>query len=164
MNRWLALLLLLTCVSAAAQNTAPGQLHEAAHCLVTDKHVWLDAATLKGPELSLGYHPDPKTTLGDKYLYVVVYTNVRRTEGKIFDIRYKQEDHRHVSRIENSARFVNSNDGVKFPEPPEGGEWAQTALVTAIEQIGHKKWFAVQMKYLVKPTDHIQCESYADNK
>jgi len=67
MNRWLALLLLLTCVSAAAQNTAPGQLHEAAHCLVTDKHVWLDAATLKGPELSLGYHPDPKTTLGDKF-------------------------------------------------------------------------------------------------
>lgn len=164
MNRWVVLLLLLASVSAAAQNMAPSMLHEAAHCLVTDKHAWLDAQTLKGHELNLGFHPDTKTAFGDKYLYVVVYTNAARNQGKIFDIRFKQQNHRHVYSIENSATFVSSSKGVEFSEPPQGGTWAETALVTAIEQIEHHKWFTVEMKYLVKPSDHIQCESYADSK
>jgi hypothetical protein len=167
MNRYLAFFLLLVSMSIPmwAQNQAPALLHEAAHCLVTDKHNWLDSQTLNAPELSLGYHPDAKTSLGDKYLYVVVYTTPRRNQGKIFDIRFKQQDHRHLFNIENSATFVSSKNGVEFPEPPLGGTWAQAQLAPAIQQMEqHRKWYTASLKYLVKPSDHIQCESYADHK
>src|ERR1700687_258650 len=130
----LTLLLLLFSMSTVlcAQNQAPTLPHEAAHCLVTGEHNWLDAQTLEAPELSLAFQLDTKTLLGDEYLYVVVYTNPARNEGKIFDIRVKQH---HVYSIENSARFVSSAKGVDFSEPPVGGQWAQTQFVTAVQQL-----------------------------
>src|ERR1700692_2696958 len=119
-----------------AQDQAPVILHEAAHCLVTDSHNWLDAETLQASELSLGYQLDTKTLLGDEYLYVIVYTNPRRNEGKIFDIRIKQK---HVYSVENSARFIGTDKGVQLPDPPAGGQWALTQLLSAIENIERHK-------------------------
>jgi len=155
----LILFLLLASTALCAQNQAPLLLHEAAHCLVTGNHVWLDAQTLAAPELNLGFHLDTKTLLGDEYLYVVVYTTPARKEGKIFDIRIKPH---HTFSIENSASFVSSAKGVDFPEPPAGGQWAQAQFVTAVQRIiEQRKWYADAMKLLLKPS-HIQCESYLD--
>jgi hypothetical protein len=157
----LTLLLLLSSVSTTlcAQNQAPTLLYEAAHCLVQGDPSWLDAQTLQAPELNLGYQADTKTLLGDEYLYVIVYTAPHRNEGKIFDIRVKQ---RHVYSIENSASFVSTSKGVDFPQLPAGGQWAQTQFVTAVQEIEHRKWYTANMKYLLKPSKHIQCESGVD--
>ena len=163
MNR-LTLILLLSSMSTAlcAQNQAPTPLYEAAHCLVTGNHAWLDAQTLDAHELSLGFQLDTKTLLGDEYLYVIVYTTPARNEGKIFDIRVKEH---HLYSIENSASFVSSAKGVEFPEPPVGGQWAQTQFVTAVQRISERrKWYSTPMKSLLKPSNKIQCESYLETK
>src|ERR1700692_391366 len=137
-TKLLFLFLFATIAGAAlrAQDQAPVILHEAAHCLVTDGHNWLDAETLQASELSLGYQLDTKTLLGDEYLYVIGYTTPRRNEGKIFDIRIKQK---HVYSVENSARFVGTDKGVQFPDPPAGGQWSQTQYITAIDNIERHK-------------------------
>jgi hypothetical protein len=154
----LALLLFPIALGTAlcAQSQPPTVLHEAAHCLVAGDRPWLDAQTLEAPELTLGYHLDTKTLLGDEYLYVIVYTAPLRNEGKIFDIRVKGH---HGYSIENSARFVSSAKGIDFPEPPAGGQWAQTQYVSAIQEIQSHKWYRAPMKALLKPSKSIQCES-----
>jgi hypothetical protein len=161
MNRF-TLLLLLASMSTAlfAQNQAPTLPHEATHCLVTGDHPWLDAETLAAPELHLAFQLDTKTLLGDEYLYLIIYTTPARNEGKIFDIRVKQH---HEYSIENSATFVSSPKGVDFPVPPVGGQWAQTQFVTAVQRMNERhKWYADSMKLLLKPSKHVQCESYLD--
>jgi hypothetical protein len=158
MKRIALILFLVSMVTAlCAQNQAPMLLHEAAHCLVAGDHVWLDAPTLEAPELHLAFQLDTKTLLGDEYLYVIVYTNPARNEGKIFDIRIKQH---HAYSIENSATFVSSAKGVDFPQPPAGGQWAQTQFGTAVQRIKERrKWYTDPMKNLVKPFKRVECES-----
>jgi hypothetical protein len=165
MNRF-ALTLFLSCMSTAlcAQDQAPTLLHEAAHCLVagnvTGDHTWLDPQTLEAPELALAFQLDTKTLLGDEYLYVIVFTSPARNEGRIFDIRIKQH---HDYSIENRASFVNSAKGVDFPQPPAGGQWAQTQFATAVQRIlERRKWYTDAMKNLQKPFRHVQCESGLD--
>ena len=164
MKRYLLLLILFISVGAAAQNQAYGILHEAAHCLATDSHQWLDPETIKGTEIHLGMRYDTKTFLGDKYLYVVVFTSPKRDAGKIFDIRYKQQSHQHVYIVENVARFTITPKGVEFPEPPVGGSWAQNQITPALQQIVRHKGWTDEMKYLLKPENHIQCETTLDAK
>jgi len=164
MNRFLALFLLLASTAMFAQNQPPAVLHDAAHCLVTDPHNWLDKQTLSAPELNLGFLTDNKTVLGDKYLYVVVFTNPNRSHGKIFDIRLKQEGHNHIFSVENSATFVVPAVGVEFPTPPVGGQWAQNQLIPAIQHIEHHKFYTAEMKYFLKPAKNILCQSNMENK
>lgn len=142
-----------------AQNQAPVLVYEAAHCVVNSDRNWLDDQTLQLPELSVGFRHDSKTLLGDDYLYLVIYTAPSRKEGKIFDIRIKGK---HSFSIENSAQFVISPKGVDFPQAPVGGQWEQNQFVNAIQQIGDKKWYTASMKYLRKPSGHIQCEISVD--
>ena len=107
----------------------------------------------------MAFQHDTKTLLGDDYLYVVVYTTPARNQGRIFDIRIKQK---HDYSIENQATFVNSAKGVNFPQPPAGGQWAQTQFATAIQGISERrKWYTDSMKNLRKP-HHVQCESGLD--
>lgn len=164
MNKYFAFLLLMTCIgsTAYAQYNAPAPLFEAAHCLVTEKHAWLDLQKTK--ELSLGFRSDEKTMLGDKYLYVIVYTTPKRNEGRIFDIRIKKQDRQRVYNIENTATFVTTAKGVDFPQPPTGGTWAQNQLVTAIQQIEHHKWYVASIGSLQKESKHVQCASTADDQ
>lgn len=163
MTRSLSLSLLLACLSLPlfAQNQPPALARDAAHCLVTDdSHSWLDSQTLSAPELNIALHEDTKTTLGDKYLYLVVYTNPQRNQGRIFDIRIKRH---HTYSIENTATFASSPTGVTFSTPPIGGQWEQNQFIPAIQQImKHRKWYAADMKYLRKPSKSIQCESTMD--
>jgi len=163
-NRYSAALLLFLASASPtlfAQDKPTVPLFEATHCLATEKHGWLDLQSAK--ELSLGYLTDAKTVLGDKYLYVVVYTNPQRTQGKIFDIRIKKGDRQRVYSIENDATFVSTPKEVTFPQPPLGGTWAQTQFSTAIQHIEHHhKWYVAPVKSLLKPTNHIRCESSTD--
>lgn len=165
MNRYLAIFFLLVSVGAAAQDQPPGMLHEAAHCLVTDQHSWLDPEILKAPEIHLGLRYDTKTFLGDKYLYVIVFKTTHRDTGRIFDIRFKQENHRHVYSVENTATFITTPKGIEFQEPPVGGTWAQNQMKPAIDQIQHhKKLYTAQMKYLIKPDKHVECTTTLEAK
>ena len=162
MNRCLSFSLLLACLSLplCAQNQPSALAREATHCLVTDSRTWLDPETLSAPELNIAFHEDTKTTLGDKYLYLVVYTDPQRKQGKIFDIRIK---HHHAYSIENSATFISSPTGVTFSTPPMGGQWEQNQFSAAIQRIvQHRKWYTAEMKYLLKPSKSIHCESTVD--
>jgi hypothetical protein len=164
MKRFLALLFLLAGSALYAQNQAPALLHDAAHCLVTDPHNFLDKQTLSARELNLGFQSDAKTSLGDKYLYVVVFTDPGRSHGTIFDVRLKQQGHNHVYSVENSASFVYSAQGIEFPTPPVGGQWAQNQLIPAIQRIVHHKFYTAEMKYLLKPAKNVECESNVETK
>lgn len=163
MNRFATLSLLLASLSLplCAQNQPSALARDAAHCLVTDNsHSWLDPQTLSAPELNISFHEDTKTTLGDKYLYLVVYTDPQRRQGRIFDIRIKRH---HGFSIENRATFISAPTGVTFPTPPMGGQWEQNQFSAAIQRIvQHRKWYAAEMKYLLKPSKSIQCESTVD--
>jgi hypothetical protein len=161
MNRF-ALILFLSCMSTAlcAQDQAPTLPHEAAHCLVAGDRTWLDPETLEAPELNLAFQLDTKTLLGDEYLYLVIYTTPARNQGRIFDIRIKQH---HEYSIENSASFVITAKGVDFPQPPTGGQWAQTQFATAVQNMyERRKWYTDAMKNLRKPLHHVVCESDLD--
>lgn len=162
MNRYFALLLLLASTVLYAQNQSPALLHDAAHCLVTDPHQWLDAQTLSAPTLNLGFLTDNKTVLGDRYVYVVVFTNPSRSQGRIFDIRLKRQDHHHIFSIENRATFISSSKGIEFPVPPVGGQWEQNQLIPAIQRMEHHKFYTSEMKYLRKPIKNVECESNID--
>ncbi len=156
----LALLLASTCASLHAQDKPPAVLWDAAQCLATGKYEWVNVDNTK--TLALGYHEDNKTFEGGKYLYVVVFTSPKRDQGKIFDIRIKGRRH---YIVENNATFVSTPNGITFPNPPLGGNWAQNQLTTAIQQIlKHKKWYEAQVKYLVKGADHITCETAVEDQ
>ena len=157
----LALILFLSCLSTVlyAQDQAPTLPHEAAHCLIAADQHWLDPQTLEAPELDMAFQLDTKTLLGDEYLYLIVYTTPARNQGRIFDIRIKQK---HDYSIENSASFVLSPKGVEFPQPPAGGQWAQTQFANAVQRITERrKWYTDSMKNLRKP-HNVQCESGLD--
>jgi hypothetical protein len=164
MPRYLALFLLSISLSAAlsAQDRAPALLFEAAQCLATDSHQWIDVHEVKA--LSLGYKIDKKTFAGGHYLYVIVYSTPKRDQGRVFDIRYKEENRQHVYSIENNADFVKTPKGINFTEPPLGGTWTQNQLTTAIQQILHqRKWYEAQVKHLLKPADHLVCETKVED-
>jgi hypothetical protein len=127
--------------------------------LATGKYAWVDAQNVK--TLALGYQTDNKTFAGGKYLYVVVFNSPKRDGGKVFDIRIK--DH-HTYSIENNATFVSGPNGIAFTEPPLGGTWAQNQLTTAVQQIlRHRKWYEAQVKYLLKPNNHMHCETSVED-
>ncbi len=157
MKRYLALLLLLPAmgVFVGAQDRAPVPLFEATQCILNGKYEWVNVKDQKS--IRLAYHADNKTFSGAKYLYVIVFSTPKRDRGKIFDIRLK--DHRTYS-IENNATFINTPEGITFPEPPLGGNWTQNQLTNSIQAIlRHHKWYEVQVKTLLKPSSHLQCET-----
>jgi hypothetical protein len=165
MNRYLALLVVLTSMGAAlyAQDKPPALLWEAAQCLATDKHQWIDLRDVK--TLDLAYETDSRKFAGNKYLFVIVYGNAQRSQGRIFDISYRDEPHHRVYSIENNADFVSGpNKNINFTEPPLGGNWTQTQLSTAIQKMLHsRKWYEAQVKFLIKPSSHIRCETKVED-
>lgn len=162
MKRYLSLCLLLSCLCPLlhAQDNPPTVLYEAAQCLATGKYEWVDATGLK--TLQLAYHTDNKTYNGEHYIYVIVFTNPARNQGKVFDIRIK--DH-HTYSVENNARFVlGPNGGITFTEPPLGGAWTLNQLTARVHDIlRHHKWYEADVKRLLKPSDHLQCETTVED-
>ena len=164
MRRNLLLLLLLTSFSVAlyGQERAPSALFEAAQCLVTDPHHWVDVKGVK--ELNLAYLPESKSFGGEKYIYVIVYSTPKHEDGSIFDIRLKDDDHKRVYSIENDASFTILNKEIKFDEPPLGGTWRENQLTTSIRLIQkHRKWYEAQVKQLLKPYTHFRCETNVED-
>jgi hypothetical protein len=161
MKRYLTMLLLFASTSAVlrAQDKAPLPLFEAAQCLVNGKYLWVDVKDQKF--LQLAYQSDAKTFGGAKYLYVIVFTSPKRDQGKVFDIQVR--DH-HSYSIENNATFVKTGKDVTFSEPPLGGAWRQNQLTTSVQQIlHHHKWYEAEVKYLLKPSGHIRCETIVED-
>jgi hypothetical protein len=161
MKQSLALLLLFASMPVVlhAQNRAPSALFEATQCLITEQHHWVNVQNVK--ELQLAYLADTRNFGGAKYLYVVVFTSPTRDRGSIFDIRIK--DHKTYS-IENNATFMNTPQGITFPQPPLGGTWTQNQLTTSLQQIFHRrKWFEAEVKYLIKPSTHLHCEANVED-
>lgn len=155
-----ALLLALSAPVLFAQDRAPSELFEATQCLVTGKYEWVDAKDQK--LLYLAYRDDRKTFNGARYVYVIVFNDAKRNAGKIFDIRVKDS---HYFSIENNAKFVIAPDkSISFPEPPLGGNWTQGQLQNSVEQILKKRhWYDAQVKLLLKPSPHLQCETVVED-
>src|SRR5208282_1988134 len=97
-----------------------------------------------------------KTSLGDDYLYIAVYTTSIRDRGWIFDIRINPH---HDYVIENSASFVMTSKGVDFPVPPAGGQWEETQIASAVKDLWEKKWYTASVKFLQKHNNKVQCEA-----
>lgn len=161
MKRYFSLCLFLACLCPVlhAQDNPPTVLYEAAQCLATGKYEWVDVTGQK--TLQLAYHTDNKTYNGAHYIYVIVFTTPARDKGKVFDIRVK--DH-HTYSVENNARFTITPDGITFTEPPLGGSWTQNQLTARVHDIlRHHKWYEAEVKRLLKPSDHLHCETAVED-
>ncbi|MFI5247663.1 MAG: hypothetical protein ACHQWV_03820 [Nitrospirales bacterium] len=123
----------------------------------------------KAAELTLGYLVDSKSYPGERVLYLVSYSESKRSEGLVFTILLRHHDGKDSFDIQNNARFVRvakggEYDGVSFPEPPLGGEGTQGQIASAIRQIERRPSFSVPVADLLRPSASIRCESYADKK
>jgi hypothetical protein len=164
-TRTLLLFLLLASLSAtlcAQEERAPATLFEAAQCLVSDPHHWVDVHGVT--ELNLAYLPESKSFGGARYIYVAVYTSAKHDQGTIYDIRLKDAEHPRVYSIENNASFVITPKEITFSEPPLGGAWRQNQLISSIKLIQrHRKWYEAQVKALLKPSTHFRCETNVED-
>jgi hypothetical protein len=140
-----------------AQDAPPVALFEATQCLATGKYAWIELTGQK--TVQLAYSTDKFE--GSRYLYVLVFTAPKRDQGKVFDIRMSKD---HSYTIENNGRFVVTDKGFTFTEPPLGGNWTVNQLGSRVQQIlRHRKWYEAEVKRVLKPNDHLQCETAVED-
>jgi len=166
MQAKLLLLSLLVCKDCAAysQDSGAKLFRGASHCLVTEKQDWLAVQKAVSKTLEFGFVIDPKSGPGGNHIYVVAYTNPDRSKGRVFDLRYQQKADSTLFDVQNNASFVKSGTGIAFDDPPLGGTWTQTQLLSAIKQIEHSASIRLNIVDLTAPYPDVSCNSYVGNK
>jgi hypothetical protein len=155
--------LFLFCFADATycQEQPPRLLIHAAHCLAV-KDMFPSS---KAIALTFGYFLDENSYPGEKVLYVVDYAAPKRSNGFVFTIVLAKHEDDQVFNIQNNASFVLSKGdihGVRFVDPPLGGEWTQERLASAIERIETQPRFRISAKGFLAVDTSIRCESYTD--
>ena len=181
------LILLLTCLSAGAQEAAPPDLLvDAGQCLGTAKHDWLDLAHRKAATVELGSVegtrlqdqtralPDyPTRPAGapahrvEQVLYVVDYisegTVFPHSEGTVFPFLVAGDKHHRVLRLLFTIKFRqvffpdDVSSRIELVDPPYGGIGTRDEIISAIRQIAFAT-FRIPVTQLQKPPDSISCE------
>jgi hypothetical protein len=181
------LILLLTCLSAGAQEAPPDLLVDAGQCLGAAKHDWLDLAHRKAETVELGsverdetaqVAPDSDTRpagavahRSEQMLYVVDYitpslsegTAFPHSEGMVFPFLVGGDKHRRVLRLLFTTRFRqvffpdDASQRIELVNPPLGGIGTQDEIFSAIRQIGFET-FKIPVTQLQKPPDSVSCE------
>jgi len=160
------LLLLMACIdyAAYAQDSSVKLFRDASHCLVTERQDWLAVQKADTKSLEFGYVIDTKSDPGVNHIYVVVYTNPDRSKGRVFDLRYRQRASGTLLDVQNNASFVRSGKGIVFVDPPLGGTWTQTHLLSAIKQAGREASTTFNLADLTAQFPGVSCKSYVGNK
>lgn len=174
------LILLLTCLSAGAQEAPPDLLVDAGQCLGTAKQDWLDLAHRKSTTVELGFlerdqtaqvAPDSDTQpagaaahRGEQELYVVDYITPYHSEGMVFSFLVDGDKHHRVLRLLFTTRFrqvffpEDASKHVELVDPPVGGIGTHDEIISAIRQSGFEKTFKIPVTQLQKPPNSFSCE------
>lgn len=155
--------LLLTCLSAGAQEAPPDLLVDAGQCLGTAKHDWLDLAHRKAATVELGYLTDAAPHRDEQMLYVVDYITPYHSEGMVFSFLVEGDKHHRVLRLLFPTRFRQLfwDDGshrIELVDPPSGGIRTHDEIISAIRQSGFENVSKIPIIQLRKPPDSISCE------
>ena len=154
------LILLLTCLSAGAQEAPPDLLVGAGQCLGTAKQDWLDLAHQKAATVELASVTDAAAHRGEQMLYVVDYITSYHSEGLVFPFLIGGDKHHRVLRLLFTTKFRQSDDGsqrIELVDPPFGGIGTHDEIISAIRQIGFET-FKIPVTQLQKPPDSVSCE------
>jgi hypothetical protein len=177
-------ILLLTCLSAAAQEAPPDLLVDAGQCLGTAKHDWLDLAHRKAATVELAsvsrdqmaqvaHDSDARPSDEDPHrvqqmLYVVDYITPEgvgfpHSEGTVYFFRVGSDKHHRVLRLLFSTRFRQSffpddaSQRIELVDPPYGGIGTHNEIISAIRKIGFDT-FRIPVTQLQKPPDSVSCD------
>ena len=181
-------ILLLTCVSAGAQEAAPPDLLvDAGQCLGAAKQDWLDLAHRKAATVELGSVdrrrlqdqtralPDyPTRPAGapahrvEQVLYVVDYisegTVFPHSEGTVFPFLVAGDKHHRVLRLLFTVKFRqvffpdDVSSRIELVDPPYGGIGTRDEIISAIRQIAFAT-FRIPVTQLQKPpVDSVSCD------
>jgi hypothetical protein len=155
------LILLLTGLSAGAQQAPPDLLVHAGQCLGTAKQDWLDLAHRNAATVELGSVTVAGDHRGEQMLYVVDYITPYHSEGTVFLFMVGGDKHQRVLRLLFPTKFRQSDDGsqrIELVDPPFGGIGTHDGIISAIRQVGFET-FKIPVAQLQKPPDSVSCES-----
>lgn len=157
------LILLLTCLSAGAQEQPPDLLVDAGQCLGTAKKDWLDLAHRKEATVELGSTTVAGERHGEQMLYLVDYATSLHSEGTVFSFLVVEDKHHSVLRLLFPTRFRQTfwDDGswrIELLDPPYGGIGTHDEISSAIRQNGFEVTFKIPVTQLQKSPDSVSCE------
>lgn len=160
------LLLLILSVNGAvhSQDSNPKLLRDALHCLVSSKRDWLGLQKSGEKVLEVSYVIDRRSDPGVAHLYVVVYTDAKHSKGLAFDLLFMVKGGSTVLDIQNNASFEISHKEITFVNPPLGGTWTETQLMSAIGRAGKRSSRKFIVDDLSLPSHDVTCKCYADGK
>ncbi|HEX5235236.1 MAG TPA: hypothetical protein VFW25_07905 [Silvibacterium sp.] len=156
-------ILLLTCLSAGAQEPPPDLLVDAGQCLGTAKQDWLDLAHRKAATVELGSGTYAGDHRGEQRLYIVVYIAPSHSEGTVFSFLVEGDKHHSVLRFLFPTKFRQLfwDDGsrrIELVDPPYGGIGTHDEIISAVRQSGFENVFKIPITQLQKPPDSVSCE------
>lgn len=160
-------ILLLVCLSAAAQNPEPPpqDLLDAGYCLAVHEQ-WLGASHAGPAELELGYTADTKSYRGAELLNVVYYATPIHSQGIVFTFLAKGKDSHRILHLLYRNAFRQSDDGsqqLELVNPPLGGIGTLDQILDTIRQIGFHT-YSIPIADLQSRSGSVQCESESENE
>lgn len=135
----------------------------ASHCLATEGN-WLPVQNTSADSLEAAYVIDVSSDPDVDHIYIVVYTNKKHSQGKVFDLCYKINAGKTTMDVQNNAGFTISRGRVVFSEPPLWGTWTQTHIASAIMQARTKATTTLSLSQISKPFPDLKCKSYVRRK
>ena len=163
----LAMLFLLILWGGAevhSQESGSSLLRGASHCLAVEDVDWLAIRSAHVKLIRTSYISSIEPGSGERHIYVIAYGDTRRSNGKIFDLIYQRKGHETLFDVQNNASFIWSGNHVNLVDPPLGGTWTQTHLLTAVKDAGRQSITQFSVKDLYKPVPNITCRSYLSKK
>jgi hypothetical protein len=157
-------ILLLTCLSAGAQEAPPDLLVDAGQCLGTAKQDWLDLAHRKAATVELGSVTVAAEHRGEQRLYVVDYITPYHSEGTVFSFLVEGGKRHRVLRLLFPTRFRiqffpdHGSQRIELVDPPFGGIGTHDEIISAIRQSGFENVSKIPVTQLQKPPDSVSCE------
>ena len=160
------LLTLAVCLTQTAypQESGAKLLLDASHCLVTEKQNWISIQKRGPTALDFGYVIDTESDPGTNHIYVIYYENADRSRGKVFDLLYRHRGSHITLDVQNNASFTKSGKGIVFVDPPLGGTWTQTHLLSAIKQAGRKASTILSVGDVSASFPGVSCKSYVKDR
>lgn len=160
-NACIVVLSLTWCAAAIAQQGIPPNLLHATQCLAAKRFL----PPLHSGTLNFGYATDTESYPGETVLYVVQYLKSNRSNGLVYTVFLTREGGEQVFNIQNNASFewpTRPDGEIDFVNPPLGGDWTQTRLMSAIRRILAQPRITIPADVLRAVQTGIRCEAYTD--
>jgi hypothetical protein len=146
--------------AVAAQQSRAVEAIEIMHCLKAADLDWLaDSPVLqRAKSFQVGLRHDRKTYPGEDVVFVVVFENP--TQGDVFELTREDHGRDRTYRIENNGEFKLGRKGIEWPGEILGGNWTHDYIEANIRKLMHGPKIRVQLKTVLKPIQHVSCNSY----